>query len=461
MTPYGEVLQPSDYFCGPPLEPLQQVHVFPVLRGPELDAVLQVRSHQRRVEGQNHLPRPAGCPSLDAAQDTVGFLGCERTLPAHVQLFIHQYPQILLHRAALNPFIPQSVLILGVALTQVQDLTLGLVEPHEVHMGPLLNPVKIPLNGIPSPRHVNHTTQLGVICKLAEGTLDPTVYVIDEDIKQYWSHTSSRNRFSSLNVFGPTQMARLLKSILLVDEFYLIWCSRDSNRLMMMRKCPHLGCQTSVATLLGEVSVAPSAEERGPTWRCGPELRETPSVAPSTVLPATECTGERLFGCEGPLEGSALSLCRVLRAVTCAARRAAGSMSSAEGEERWPFLRFFFNLSWQKPPSLPEGTSRGHCVVSACKKHMMVTEQPLSRKGHQPAALATQEPARRRERAHRLPMATQKSRPFGHSGYSCHCRQAMWKGSTQVPHSFCTILPKPWVQPLAARGRAQMSISSK
>ncbi|KAK4831464.1 LOW QUALITY PROTEIN: hypothetical protein QYF61_017712 [Mycteria americana] len=38
----GEVLQPSDYFRGPPLDPLQQVHVFPVLRAPELDAVLQV-----------------------------------------------------------------------------------------------------------------------------------------------------------------------------------------------------------------------------------------------------------------------------------------------------------------------------------------------------------------------------------------------------------------------------------
>ena len=27
-----EVFQPSDHFCGPPLDPLQQLHVFPVLR---------------------------------------------------------------------------------------------------------------------------------------------------------------------------------------------------------------------------------------------------------------------------------------------------------------------------------------------------------------------------------------------------------------------------------------------
>ncbi|KAK4827201.1 hypothetical protein QYF61_015229 [Mycteria americana] len=93
----------------------------------------------------------------------VGLLGCERTSLAHVQLFIRQYPQVFLCRAALNPFIPHTVMIPGIAPTQVS------------------------LDGIPSLRHVNCTIQFGVICKLAEGALDPTVYVIDEDIKQYWS----------------------------------------------------------------------------------------------------------------------------------------------------------------------------------------------------------------------------------------------------------------------------------
>ncbi|KAK4826321.1 hypothetical protein QYF61_007406 [Mycteria americana] len=153
----GEVFHPSDHFCGPLLDPFQQVHVFPVLRTPELDAVLQVGSHQSRVEGQNHLLRPAGHAYFDAAQDMVGLLSCKHTLSAHVQFFIHQYPQVLLHRAALNPFVPQPE----------QDLALGLVEPHEVHIGPLLKLVQVPLDGIPSLRHVNCTTQL--------------------DIKQYWS----------------------------------------------------------------------------------------------------------------------------------------------------------------------------------------------------------------------------------------------------------------------------------
>jgi len=46
-----------------------------------------------------------------------------------------------------------------IAPTQVQDLALGLVELHEVHMGP---PLKVPLDGIPSLQRVDHITQLGV-----------------------------------------------------------------------------------------------------------------------------------------------------------------------------------------------------------------------------------------------------------------------------------------------------------
>ncbi|KAK4831893.1 LOW QUALITY PROTEIN: hypothetical protein QYF61_020040 [Mycteria americana] len=154
----GEVLHPSDHFHGPPLDSLQQLHVLLVLRTPELDAGLQ---------------------------DTVGLLGCERTLPAHVQLFIHQYPQVHFRRAALDHIIPQPVLKLRIAPTQ--DPALVLVETHEVHTGPLLQLVQVPLDGILSFWCVNCTTQLGVIYKLAEGSLGLSVNVIDENIEQYWS----------------------------------------------------------------------------------------------------------------------------------------------------------------------------------------------------------------------------------------------------------------------------------
>ncbi|KAK4810127.1 LOW QUALITY PROTEIN: hypothetical protein QYF61_009522, partial [Mycteria americana] len=140
-------------FSWPPLDPLQQLHALLVLRAPELDAVLQVRSHQSRVEWQNPLPRPAGHASFDAAQDTVGILGCKCTLLAYVQLFVHQYPQVLFCGAALDHIIPQPVLKPRIAPTQ--DPALALVEPHEVHTGPLLQLVQVPLDDIPSFWHIN------------------------------------------------------------------------------------------------------------------------------------------------------------------------------------------------------------------------------------------------------------------------------------------------------------------
>ena len=59
------------------MDALQQVHISSVLKTPRLDVVLQVRPHQHRVEGQDHLSCLTGHASFAAAQDTVGFLGYE------------------------------------------------------------------------------------------------------------------------------------------------------------------------------------------------------------------------------------------------------------------------------------------------------------------------------------------------------------------------------------------------
>jgi len=71
----------------------------------------------------------------------------------------------------------------GVALTQVHNPRLSLVEPYDFHTGPLLELVQVPLDGIPSIRCVDRTTQLGVICKVAERTLDPNVHVPRRKVK--------------------------------------------------------------------------------------------------------------------------------------------------------------------------------------------------------------------------------------------------------------------------------------
>ncbi|PKU30953.1 rna-directed dna polymerase from mobile element jockey-like [Limosa lapponica baueri] len=72
-------------------------------------------------------------------------------------------------------------------MSQVQDLALGLVELHEVCTSPPLEPVQVPLDGIPSLQCVNRTTQIGVFDKLAEGALYPTVHVSNKDVEQHWS----------------------------------------------------------------------------------------------------------------------------------------------------------------------------------------------------------------------------------------------------------------------------------
>ena len=112
-------------------------------------------------------------------------LACEHTFPGHVDFLINQQPQVLLLRAALNPFSTQPVSVLGIVLTHLQDLAFGLVGLYEVCTGPPLEPVKVPLHGIPSLQCVDCTTYLGVVGKLAEVALDGTVHIAKKDIKQH------------------------------------------------------------------------------------------------------------------------------------------------------------------------------------------------------------------------------------------------------------------------------------
>lgn len=58
----------------------------------------------------------SGRDSFDAAQDMLGFQGCEHTLPVHVKL-VSQHPQVLPFSTALYSFFAQPVFVLGVALT--------------------------------------------------------------------------------------------------------------------------------------------------------------------------------------------------------------------------------------------------------------------------------------------------------------------------------------------------------
>lgn len=103
--------------------------------------------------------------------------------------FFHQYIQILLLRGSSQSISLPVCADIGVCAPAagVHDLALGLVMLHEVHMGLPLELVKVPLDGILSLRQVNSMTQLGVICKLAEGAFPQSHCVVYEGSKQHWS----------------------------------------------------------------------------------------------------------------------------------------------------------------------------------------------------------------------------------------------------------------------------------
>lgn len=71
----------------------------------------------------------------------------------------------------LNSFLTQSVLVLGIVLTQVQELALVLIELHDSHQNPPLKPAKIPLDGFSSLRWFKCTTIfIGILITIRSST---------------------------------------------------------------------------------------------------------------------------------------------------------------------------------------------------------------------------------------------------------------------------------------------------
>ncbi|KAK4815935.1 hypothetical protein QYF61_010192 [Mycteria americana] len=202
---------------------LQHLNVPLVVGGPKLNTVLDVWPHQCEVQGHDHFPSPAGHAVFDTSQDAVGFLGHLGTLLAHIQVAVNQHPQVLFHQAAFQPLFPKPVALHGGVVAQVQDLALSLVESHTTDLSLSIQPVQVPLQSIPTLMQINTPAQLGVICKLTEGALNPLIQIIDKDIKQNWpqhralGNTTCDRPPTGVNsihhhLFGPGQPARSLPS---------------------------------------------------------------------------------------------------------------------------------------------------------------------------------------------------------------------------------------------------------
>lgn len=83
---------------------LASVTIFSRTGKRKLDRVLQMQSDKHQTEGNNHLSRPA-----IAAQEAVGLLGCQGTLPAHGQFDVHQDPQSCFSAGIAQPTLQQRV----------------------------------------------------------------------------------------------------------------------------------------------------------------------------------------------------------------------------------------------------------------------------------------------------------------------------------------------------------------
>ncbi|KAF4795923.1 hypothetical protein TURU_088863 [Turdus rufiventris] len=159
-------------------------HLTRLLKTPSKLALNSSEAHSSPVSQEQSRGAEPPNPVGHAAFDTVFcFLSCSCTLPALVELIISLNPLL---RAALNLFSAQSVLVSAIAPNHLQDLALDVVELDEACTEARLKAA--PLDGIPFLWH-DCTTQLGVISKLDEGALDPTVHVISKDIKQCQSAT--------------------------------------------------------------------------------------------------------------------------------------------------------------------------------------------------------------------------------------------------------------------------------
>lgn len=61
-----------------------------------------------------------------------------------------------------------------------------LVQLHELPICLLLDPIEVPLSGRTTTQCISHSSQFCIICKIAEVTVCAVIWIINEDVKQYW-----------------------------------------------------------------------------------------------------------------------------------------------------------------------------------------------------------------------------------------------------------------------------------
>ena len=159
------VLQTLQQFCCSSLDMFQGLNVFLVVRDSKLNTILKVRPHlSAKYKGMITSLLLLGTLFLNAGQDGIGPLGHLGTLLARVQLSVNQYPNVLFLCAVFQPLYSKPVAWPGVVVTKVKDVTLVSIELHPTGFISVIQPVKISLSGLLSPKQIDTYCQLGVIC---------------------------------------------------------------------------------------------------------------------------------------------------------------------------------------------------------------------------------------------------------------------------------------------------------
>jgi len=133
------------------------------------------------------VPIPASHPSFVAAQDTAGFLGSKCTLLTPVQIFCPtELPRSSLQGWSEGVLLPVCTLVWDCPNPSATPCTWPFTTSLVLHR-PTFQTCPCLSGWYPSFCCTDCTNQLGAISKLAAGTLNPTIYVLDKYVEEHLS----------------------------------------------------------------------------------------------------------------------------------------------------------------------------------------------------------------------------------------------------------------------------------
>lgn len=130
-------------YSGKSMYPYSSMSMSLVLGSSSLRCSAPSVAHQCSAECKDHLPWLCGNVLSNAAQNVIGPPCHKGTCLAHVQLVVHQKPQVLCS-AAFQPVSTQPLLVIDIISLQMQDLVFPFAELHEIPFGPFLHLVQGP-----------------------------------------------------------------------------------------------------------------------------------------------------------------------------------------------------------------------------------------------------------------------------------------------------------------------------